>query len=209
MSHPHTSHKPGTIEQVLEDIELVNLELELGDIKGKPVLYVLNAGENTAENDISSYYSEIKNKFGGEVLTVYAKLEEEMIDLDNVEKKEMFKMLEWERSALERLIQEAYKLLNLISFYTVKGGKEVHAWSLKKGSNALEAAAVVHTDFAKNFIKAEAVPVNVLLDLASGPEGHPARRDSWKEARQMGKVNLEGKDYVVADKEVIEFKIST
>lgn len=196
VSHPHTSHNPGSEAQVLEDVELVNLELELGEIQDKPTLYVLNAGEKISEDDISSYRSAIKTKFGGEVITVYGKLEEEMIDLDNVEKGEMFKMLEWERSALEKLVQAAYKLLDLISFYTIKGGKEAHAWSIKKGSTAIDAAAVVHTDFAKHFIKAEVIPVGQLLDIGS-----------WKEAKDKGKVRLEGKDYAVQDNDVVEFKV--
>lgn len=201
VTHSHTSHKPGTKEQILEDIELVNLELELGEIKRKPTIYVLNVDEENYKSETVNRLTElIKKKFGedAKVLPVAAKLEEEMIDLDNVEKEEMFKMLEWERSALERFIQEAYKLLDLISFYTIKGGKEVHAWSLKRGSNALEAAEQVHTDFAKNFIKTEVVPVQTLLELGG-----------WREAKEKGKVRLEGKDYVVEDKDVIEFKVST
>ncbi len=93
------------------------------------------------------------------------------------------------------MIAWAYELLNLITFYTIKGGQEVTAWSLEKGSSAIEAAETVHTDFAKNFIKAEMVEVGELL-----------KAKGWKEAKEKGKVRLEGKDYVVQDKDVIELK---
>ena len=86
--------------------------------------------------------------------------------------------------------------MDLSTFYTIKGGKELHAWSLKKGLTALEAAEKVHTDFAKNFIKAEVISVNQLLETGS-----------WKPAKENGLIHLEGKDYTVQDKDVIEFKV--
>lgn len=196
VSHPHPSHDPGSINQIIEDIEIVNLELELGDIEKKPTIFVLNVTEKDVKN--KEFSSKVKEKFGSEVVNICAKLEEEMIDLSDDEKREMFKMLEWERSALERLIQESYKLLDLITFYTIKGGKEVHAWSLKKGSSAIIAAETVHTDFAQKFIKAEIVNVGRLLDVGG-----------WRQAKEKGLLKLEGKEYIVADKDVIEFKIGT
>ena len=87
-------------------------------------------------------------------------------------------------------------MLDLITFYTVKGGKEVHAWSLPNGQTGLAAAGKVHTDFAQNFIKAEVLPVNDLLEMGG-----------WKKAKEKGKVRLEGKDYPVRNKDVIEFKV--
>lgn len=93
------------------------------------------------------------------------------------------------------LIREAYRTLGLITFYTVKGGKEVRAWGIRKGSTALEAAAAVHTDFADNFVKAEVIGVGELLE-----------RGSWRAAREKGRVRLEGKEYEVREGDVIEFK---
>jgi small GTP-binding protein len=98
----------------------------------------------------------------------------------------------------DSLIRDAYVLLGLITFYTLKGGKELTAWSLKRGQTAFDAAGRVHTDFAKKFIKAEVIPVGELLPLGS-----------WLAARQAGKVRGEGKDYTVADGDVIEFRIGT
>ena len=208
VSHPHTSHAVGTENQILEDIELVNLELDLGGIEKKPTIYVLNVDDDKLKSEsVNQLVNLVKEKFGGDALAIAAKLEEEMIDLDNVEKQELFKVLEWERSGLERLIAHAYKMLDLITFYTIKpssakasegrgGGNQVSAWSLKKGGKAIDAAEKVHTDFANKFIKAEAIEVVKLLDVGS-----------WKEAKDKGLVRLEGKDYIVADKDVIEFKV--
>ncbi|MCJ7805692.1 YchF family ATPase [Patescibacteria group bacterium] len=197
VSHQNLSYQPGSQEQALEDIEIVNLELELGEIKGKPTIYVLNVDEGKIKDDsINQIIKEIKKKFGGEALAISAKLEEEFIDLEPEERKEYLKELGVEEGGLNRLIKKAYELLGLITFYTIKGGKEVHAWSLEEGRTALDAAGEVHTDFAKNFIKAEVINVGELLLTGS-----------WKEAKEKGKVRLEGRDYIVQDGDVIEFKI--
>ncbi len=193
VSHPHASHQPGTAEQILEDIGIVNLELELGDIKGKPVIYVLNVGEEELGSD--KKVTDVKGKFGGEVLSLSAKLEEEFIDLEKEEKEEFLKELGIGESGLERLIRSAYSLLDLITFYTIKGGLEVSAWSIRRGSSALEAAAAVHTDFAKNFVKAEVIDIAEFLEIGG-----------WQKAKEKGKVRLEGRGYEVHDGDVIEFK---
>jgi len=197
VSHQNPSGQPGSADQILEDIGIVNLELELGEIKGKPTIYVLNMDEGKIKDDsINQIIKEIKKKFGGEALAISAKLEEEFIDLEPEERKEYLKELGVEEGGLNRLIKKAYELLGLITFYTIKGGKEVHAWSLKEGRTALDAAGEVHTDFAKNFIKAEVINVDELLALGE-----------WKEAKEKGKVRLEGRDYIVKEGDVIEFKV--
>ncbi len=196
VSHPHATYEPGSKEQVLEDIEIVNLELELGEISRKPTIYVLNVEETNLKN--FDLIKAIEEKFSQKVLLISAEVEEELIDFTQDERKSYLKELGEERSALERLIVFAYELLDLISFYTIKGGKEVHAWSIKRGANALEAAGVVHTDFAKNFIKAEVINVEELLSTGG-----------WKESKDKGKVRLEGKDYLVQEKDVIEFKVGS
>lgn len=98
---------------------------------------------------------------------------------------------------VDQLINKAYELLGLIAFYTIKGGKEITAWALRSGKTALEAAALVHTDMARGFIKAEVVNVDDLL--AAG---------SWTKAKSLGKIRLEGKDYQVKNGDVIEFKFN-
>lgn len=96
---------------------------------------------------------------------------------------------------VDQLIKKAYEILGLITFYTIKGGKEVTAWALRSGETALAAAALVHTDMAKGFIKAEVIRFNDLI--AAG---------SWQQAKSMGEIRLEGRDYLVKDGDVIEFK---
>jgi hypothetical protein len=197
IARQHAVYEPGSFKQIVEDIDIVNLELELADITGKPVIYVLNVGEHDlGQKDTQTLVNQLKEKYRDEVVAICAELEEEFVDLDELERGAYLNELGIESTGLETLIQKAYMILDLITFYTIKGGKEIHAWSLKKGSSALEAAEKVHTDFAKNFIKAEVVKVSTLLEFKG-----------WKEAKAGGKVKLEGKDYVVEDKDVIEFKV--
>jgi len=186
-------------KEILEDIEIVNLELELGGITGKPTVYVLNVGEKELTSNSTSQFMEVvKKKFAGEAVVIAAKLEEDLIDFERKDRDEYLKESGVKLSGLEQFIKKAYELLGLITFYTIKGGKEVHAWSLKAGSNALDAAAKVHTDFAKNFIKAEVINIDELLEIGG-----------WKEAGEKGKLQLEGKDHVIGNGDVIEFKIGT
>jgi len=186
--HVHTKVDPAY------DIEIVNIELELGGIK-KPTIYVLNVGESQL-GKINEIVGEIKKVIGDSpVIAVPTKLEEEAIDFSLEERREILAEYGEKELGIERLIKEAYKLLGLITFYTIKGGKEVHAWSIKEGSTAIDAAREVHTDFAKGFIKAEVIKVDELLGLGG-----------WKEAKEKGMVRLEGRDYLVQDMDVIEFK---
>jgi len=199
ISHQHPIYTSGSLEQIIEDIEIVNLELELGEIEEKPTIYVINVGEDQiGSKNIAKISSKIKSKFKGKAITLSAKLEEEFIDLSTEEKKEYLNSLGVKESGLNQLINAAYKLLNLITFYTIKGGKEVHAWSIVDGATAIEAAEKVHTDFAKNFIKAEVIEIN---DLFSAGD--------WKQAKEKGKIRLEGRDYIVNDEDVIEFKVGS
>lgn len=181
-SDPNVPHVHNKIDPK-EDIEIVNLELQLGGIVGKPTIYVYNVDEKNV------------NKKGEEIY-LCAKLEEELMDLNLEERKAYLRELGISQSGLEKLIQKAYQLLGLITFYTIKGGKEIHTWGLRNGKTALAAAAEVHTDFAKNFIKAEVINVGKLLEAGG-----------WKNAREKGYVRSEGRDYIVKDGDVIEFKI--
>jgi len=188
------------------DIEIVNLELELGGIK-KPTIYVLNVDEEQLREKntpdllgLGNLEIWTQNYAAAEncvrPIIICAKLEMELAELSLHEQKEYLKQLGIEESALERLIKEAYKALGLITFYTIKGGKEVRAWSLKAGQTAVEAAGKVHSDFAKNFIKAEVCSFEDLVRIGS-----------WAKAREFGKIRLEGRNYQIADGEVVEFKV--
>lgn len=196
VSHQHVAHEPGTLNQVIYDIEIVNLELRLAGIKTKPTIYVINVGEQMykQQDEVKKWIYRVNEKFMDPSMVISAKLEEELSDLDEKEKREYLNELSIKKTGLERLIKKAYILLNLVSFYTIKGGKETHAWSIKEGSSIIDAANKVHTDFAEKFIKAEVIEVDLLLKLKN-----------WKHAKEKGKVKLEGRDYIVRNRDVIEF----
>lgn len=98
---------------------------------------------------------------------------------------------------VDNLIRAAYELLGLITFYTIKGGKETRAWALRRGETALRASEKVHTDMAKGFVKAEVVKFDDLMAVGD-----------WMEAKNQGKIRLEGRDYQIQDGDVVEFKFS-
>ncbi len=172
-----------------EDKELIETELALADIDKadklsiKPVLYVLNVDDESSD--------------GSEFLRINAKLEEELADFSEEERLEYLKTLGLGQTGLERLITAAYKLLGLISFLTA-GKKEVRAWTLKTGTNAKEASGVIHTDFIKNFIRAQVIEYEKLIEAGS-----------YGEAKKRGWIRTEGRDYVVKDGDVIEFLIGS
>ncbi|MGB9911025.1 MAG: DUF933 domain-containing protein [Microgenomates group bacterium] len=105
---------------------------------------------------------------------------------------------------IDELIKNAYNVLGLITFYTIKGGKEITAWAIKKGTTALEAAGKVHSDMAKGFIKAEVIGIEELLEIGQQEKG----KGVWTKAKSLGKIRLEGRDYQVKNGEVIEFKFN-
>lgn len=180
-------------------------------LSAKPELVVLNVSEGdynpAAIESVSEKYREMLNHIrsrsvqavqhdnGDNIVVVSAQIESELAALSEDEQKEYLKDLGLEQSGLERLIQKAYQQLGLISFLTC-GEKEVRAWTVKKGANALQASGEIHTDFMQHFIKAEVVGFEDFV--ANG---------GWKGSREKGKARLEGKDYIVKDGDVIEFKI--
>lgn len=154
----------------------------------KPVLYVFNVGED-------DYSSALNRTLGENELVISAKLEEELADLSNEERMDYLKELGIEQTGLERLISKAYQLLDLQSFLTT-GVKEVKAWTIQKGTKAPQAAGVIHTDFEKKFIRAQVIEYQKLLEAGS-----------LKSAKDKGWVRTEGKDYIMADGDVVEFLI--
>lgn len=192
-------YEPGSWEQIKDDIATVDTELALGGIVDKPALIVLNVGEEDVTSDeTKDLIIKVTEQFKTDTLAISAKVEEELIDFGEGERIAYLKETGIEEGSLSRLVKAAYKLLNLITFYTIKGGAEVRAWSLKRGSTALEAAGKVHTDFAQKFIKAEVIEADQLLSTGG-----------WKEGHEKGLIRLEGKDYVVSDEDVIEFKVGS
>lgn len=185
------------------DVALTDEEKEsvkdLNLLSSKPEIIVLNVSENnyTQEKikEIIHQYTNILAVGEEKFVVVSAKIESELAELSSEEQKEYLKDLGVEKSGLERLIQKAYEELGLISFLTA-GEKEVRAWTTQKGSNAPEAAGEIHTDFIKKFIKAEVISYDDYVEFKGR-----------KNCREVGKARLEGKDYIVQDGDVIEFKI--
>jgi len=131
------------------------------------------------------------------VIPICAKLEAELNTLPWVEQQKFLKAYGLSKSAKERIIVECYQALAVITFYTIAKRNEARAWTLKKGKTALEAAAKVHTDFAKNFVKVEVIAAKDLIALGG-----------WQKAKEKGKILLEGRDYQVKDGDVLEFKVA-
>ena len=164
----------------------------------KPVIYTANVSEDDIgiENDYVKKVKEIASAENAEVITVCAKIEEELSTLSTEEKAEMLKELGIKQSGLDQLITACYKLLSLMSFLTA-GEDEVRAWTIPIGTKAPQAAGKIHTDFERGFIKAEVVNYKDLLELGG-----------FNQAKEKGKVRLEGKDYVVQDGDVMLFKFN-
>jgi len=167
-----------------EDKKLVR---EFQFLTEKPIIYLFNIGES----DKSEIDEEIKSKVGSQYLTANLKLEEEISELSENEIRELNL-----KSLLDRLILICYNTLNLITFFTITGGKETRAWTIERGIKIAEAAGKVHSDFQEKFIKAEVISWQKFLELKS-----------WKKAKELGQIQIVGRDYIVKDGDIIEFKI--
>ncbi|MEN2997662.1 MAG: redox-regulated ATPase YchF [Brevinematia bacterium] len=165
-------------------------------LTAKPMLIVANIDEKLIgkeESDINfTKLAEYVNKnLNTKVLPISAKLEDEIAELPEEEGKAFLKELGVELSGLQILATEGYKILNLITFFTIKG-IESRAWTVKKGTNILKAAGKIHSDMEKGFIKAEVIHYDELVKIGS-----------WTKAKEEGKIRVEGKDYIVKDGDVI------
>ncbi len=171
----------------LDEEELLLIK-SLGLLTLKPILFVINS------HDPDNNKIEIKN---AEVLALNIKQEEEISELDEEDKAEFIKELGLKQSGLDKLIKSSYKLLGLITFFTT-GEIETRAWTVKKHSKAPQAAAAIHTDFEKGFIRAEVVTYDTFVKL-----GGEAK------ARDAGLLQTEGKDYEIKDGDVCHFLVNT
>ena len=173
-----------------EDIEIINIELELASIK-KPTLNIINI----KEEDIDKKTDRLKDEES--TIVISAKLEEELIDLPLQEAQEYLKSLGMKEFGLNYLIKESYKLLNLITFYTLIPKKQIQAWPILKNTKAPEAASIVHTDMEKGFIAAEVCHFDDLI-----------KEECWQEVHKKGKIRTEGKDYSVQGGDIILFRFN-
>ena len=202
--------------EIITDSEEKDIVRDLQLLSMKPVLYVMNVSEQELSNltQDSRNFGLANDNSGNQLNTVVicAKTEAELASLSPEEQKEYLAALGVSASGLDLLIQKTYQLLGLISFLTT-GEKEARAWTIRAGMKAPEAAGTIHTDFAKKFIKADVVSYEDFINPmreADGPASpNTASRGGWKKAREIGKVRQEGKEYIVKDGDVIEFKIGS
>lgn len=170
----------------------------LGLLTSKPVLYVCNVEESAAAtgNAHSRRVEEMAKREGAGCVAISAKIESEVAMLGAEERVDFLAALGLEEPGLNRMIREGYRLLGLITYFTV-GPKEARAWTIVKGTRAPRAAAAIHTDFEKGFIRAETI---AFQDYVAG-NGEAGARDA-------GKLRLEGKEYVVVDGDVLHFRFN-
>jgi ribosome-binding ATPase len=192
------AEKPARSVELTEEEKQLVRDLHLLTIK--PVLYAANVSESEAANAEGNEYVQRVREFavaeGSEVVPISAKVESEIAELEGEDKEMFLEELGLEESGLDRLIRAAYKLLGLYTYFTA-GVQEVRAWTIRKGTKAPQAAAVIHTDFERGFIRAEVVSYQDLVDSGS-----------MNTAREKGLLRLEGKEYVVADGDVMHFRFN-
>lgn len=168
-------------------------------LTAKPVMYVCNVDEASAvtgNHYVEAVHEAVKNE-DAQILVVAAEIESEIAEFDTYEEREMFlNEIGLKESGVSRLIQSAYRLLNLQTFFTA-GPQEVRAWTFHKGWKAPQCAGVIHTDFEKGFIRAEVIKYDDYIAYGS--------ENAVKEA---GKMNVEGKEYVVQDGDIMHFRFN-
>lgn len=181
----------------LNESELFSIK-SLGLLTLKPTIYVLNVDETDLSEGINSFpeVCEYAKTMGGGILAISAQLDYELLDLEEEDQKEMLADLGLTATGLDRMIQSTYHKLDLITFLTA-GESEVRAWTIPKGTFAQRAARESHSDIERGFIRAETVSFDELV--ACGSE---------KAAKEKGVYRLEGKEYVVQDGDVINFRFA-
>ena len=186
-----------------KDLNLVNEKFDADEIKMigllslKPKLYVCNVDEESIKNGNSHTDSFIK-KFGGEnTIIISADIENQINQVQNEEKKKYMEMFKVTETGLDLLIKKAYKKLQLETFFT-SGPKESRAWTMPKNCFAPKAAGIIHSDFEKGFIRSETISYNDFI-----------QNNGWVSSKQNGKMRLEGKDYMVQDGDILNFRFNT
>lgn len=186
-----------TVTFETKDEQKVARELFL--LTDKPVLYVCNVDEASAVNG-NEYVERVREAIkeeGADLLVVAAKIESEIAEFETYEERTMFlEEIGLSESGVSRLIRSAYKLLNLDTYFT-SGVQEVRAWTFPHGSKAPQCAGVIHTDFERGFIRAEVIKYNDFLTYKSEAG-----------CREAGKINIEGKEYVVEDGDIMHFRFN-
>jgi GTP-binding protein YchF len=194
--HKHLDAGHMVIGMGLDSEQNAHLQ-DLHLLTAKPVMYIANVAEDGfAENPHLAAVEQYAAKEGAQVVAVCAEIEAEIVELDKDERLEYLAELGFDEPGLNRVIRAGYRLLGLQTYFTA-GEKEVRAWTTPVGATAPRAAAEIHTDFEKGFIRAEVVAYNDFIEY-DGEHG----------AREAGKLRLEGKDYIVQDGDVMHFRFN-
>ncbi len=184
------------INKLYDEFDKRDVKLS-GLLSTKPKLYVLNVDENSIDKG-NEYTKKFIEKYGYKnTLTISAEIENQLNQLENEERKNYMKMINVDDTGLNLLIKKGYDLLSLETFFT-SGVEETRAWTINKNCMAPQAAGIIHTDFEKGFIRAETVSYQDFV--GSG---------GWLKSRENGKMRLEGKDYIVKDGDVLNFRFNT
>jgi GTP-binding protein YchF len=186
-----------SFEKIDDDaFKVMNRDLRL--LTSKEIMYGANVNEDglAEDNEYVKAVKEYAAQNNREVIKLCAKVEEEMVDFDEEEKTEMLESLGVEESGLDQIIHKGFDKLGLMSYFTA-GVKEVRAWTIRQGTTAPKAAAVIHNDFEKGFIRAEVISYEDFI--ANGGE---------QGAKEAGKNRLEGKEYIVQDGDVMHFRFN-
>ena len=196
LEHIEAENPVSTFEDESDAFETLKKEMRF--LTAKEIIYGANVDENRLEED-NEYVKALKefaSKHNREVIKLCAKIEEEMVGFDEEEKQEMLESLGVEESGLDQIIRKGFDKLGLMSYFTA-GVKEVRSWTIKKGTTAPKAAAVIHNDFEKGFIRAEVISYEDFVEYG-GEAG----------AKEAGKMRLEGKEYIVEDGDVMHFRFN-
>jgi GTP-binding protein YchF len=180
--------------------DFISLNKELRFLSNKTIIYIANVSENDIEENIDNDYVKAliqhSDKLDTSIVKICASMEEELISLSDEEAKEFLADMNVSESGLDKIARVSFNALNLISYFTA-GVKEVRAWTIPKDTLAPRAAAAIHNDFEKGFIKAEVISYNDFVQC-----GGEAK------AKESGKLRLEGKEYVVQDGDIMHFKFN-
>jgi GTP-binding protein YchF len=196
LSEHLSAGKPARAFEVADSMQTAFDEACL--LTAKPVLYVANIDEDALAdgNAHSAALESIADTNGAEVVRICGKVEAELSELDDEDKREFLADLGIKEPGLDRLIRAAYRLLELVTFFTA-GPQEIRAWTIRQGTAAPQAAGTIHSDFEGHFIRAEVIPFETYIEL----EGEAG-------AKAKGAMQVEGKDYIVSDGDVIYFRTS-
>ena len=169
---------------------------QIGLLSLKPKIIVCNVDESTVQ-DGNEHTLNISKAYPNEkMITICADIEDQLSSLEEDEKSKFMKEIGLEKMGISKLIKEGYDLLGLETFFT-SGKEESRAWTVKKNTSAPKAAGVIHTDFEKNFIRAEAVDTTDFIKFGSA-----------EKCKENGKLRIEGKDYIVKDGDVLHFRVN-